>query len=185
MINDLKKKCRQRMEKAIEALNNHFAKIRTGRANPGIVEHIKVDYYGTEVPVAQIAHITVLDSHTLGITPWEKGIASKIEKAIRDSDLGVNPIVTGDLIRLPLPPLTEERRREMTKIAKHEVEQAKVAVRNIRRDIIAEIKDLQKAKEVSEDEAKRAEEDIQKLTNEFINTIDQLMQAKEKELMSI
>ncbi len=184
-MKDNKKECSQRMEKALEALNANFAKIRTGRANPALVEHIKIDYYGSDTPISQVAHITVLDAHTLGINPWEKGMASKIEKAIRDSDLGVNPVVTGDLLRIPLPPLTEERRKEMTKLARRETEQAKIAVRNIRRDIMADIKEQQKAKEIGEDEAKRLEDDIQKLTNEFIDKIDHLLETKEKELMSI
>jgi ribosome recycling factor len=173
------------MGKSIETLKHDLSKVRTGRAHAGLVDHLKVDYYGTETPIPQVANVTLADARTIAIQPWDKKMVQAVEKAIRDSDLGVNPATSGDVIRVPMPPLTEERRREMTKIVKHEGENAKVAVRNIRRDAITHIKDLAKKHEVSEDDDKRAEAEIQKMTDKAIADIDKLVADKEKDLMAV
>ena len=184
-IAEIKKQAVDKMAKSVETLKHDLTKVRTGRAHAGLVDHLKVDYYGTDTPIPQVANVTLADARTIQIQPWDKKMVHAIEKAIRDSDLGVNPATSGDVIRVPMPALTEERRREMTKIVKHEGENAKVAVRNIRRDAIAHLKGLAKEHEVSEDEEKRAESEIQKVTDKSIGEIDKLVAEKEKELMSV
>ncbi len=185
MINEIIQDAASRMEKSLESLRHDLAKVRTGRAHPGLLAHVSIDYYGIDTPISQAANITVLDARTLGITPWEKGLASKIEKAILTSDLGLNPANMGDTLRIPMPPLNEERRKELVKVVKGEAEKARIAIRNIRRDANSDIKELLKEKEISEDEAKKAEEKIQKLTNDMIAKADNIAQDKEKDLMEI
>ena len=185
MINDIKKSAEDKMKKSIEALKADFAKVRTGRAHTGILDHVKVDYYGSPMPINQVANVSVLDAHTLGVQPWEKPMVAKVEKAIRDADLGLNPATMGDIIRVPMPPLTEERRKELVKLVRGESENGKVAVRNIRRDAIAHVKDLLKNKEIGEDDNRRAEDDIQKLTDKYIAEIDKALAEKEKELLAV
>ncbi len=185
MINEIKKAAEDKMKKSVEALRNEFAKVRTGRAHAGILDHVKVDYYGSLTSIGQVANISVLDAHTLGVTPWEKQMAGKIEKAIRDSDLGLNPAAVGDLVRVPIPAMTEERRKELVKVVRHEAEQGKVAVRNIRRDAIAHLKDLLKKSEISEDDERRAQDEIQKLTDKYIAEMDKATAEKEKDLMAV
>jgi ribosome recycling factor len=184
-INDIKKTATDKMAKSVETLKGDLGKVRTGRAHAGIIDHIRVDYYGTEMPIRQVANVTLADARTISVQPFEKKMVQPIEKAIRDSDLGVNPAVSGDVIRIPMPALTEERRRELTKIVKHEGENAKVAIRNIRRDAISHLKDLLKESEVSEDQEKRAADEVQKLTDKAIADIDKLVAEKEKELMAV
>jgi len=184
-INDIKKTATEKMAKSVDTLKNDLGKVRTGRAHTGIIDHVKVDYYGSDVPIKQVANVTLADARTISVQPFEKKMVQAIEKAIRDSDLGVNPATSGDVIRIPMPPLTEERRKELTKIVKHEGENAKVAVRNIRRDAISHLKDLLKESEVSEDQEKRAADEIQKLTDKSIGDIDKLVGEKEKELMAV
>ena len=184
-IAEIKKQATDKMAKSVEQLKHDLSKVRTGRAHAGLVDHLKVDYYGTDTPIPQVANVTLADARTIAIQPWDKKMVQAVEKAIRDSDLGVNPATSGDVIRVPMPPLTEERRREMTKIVKHEGENAKVAVRNIRRDAITHIKDLAKKHEVSEDDDKRAEAEIQKMTDKAIADIDKLVADKEKDLMAV
>jgi ribosome recycling factor len=184
-IGEIKKQATEKMAKSVDTLKHDLAKVRTGRAHPGILDSIRVDYYGTEMPINQVANVTLSDARTISIQPFEKKMAHVIEKAIRDSDLGVNPASTGDVIRVPMPALTEERRRELTKIVKHEGENAKVAVRNIRRDAIQHLKNLLKESEVSEDEEKRAQDEVQKLTDKSIIDIDKLVAEKEKDLMAV
>lgn len=185
MISDIKKSAEDKMRKSIEALKTEFSKVRTGRAHAGILDHVKVDYYGSLVPVSQVANVSVLDPHTLGVTPWEKKMAQAIEKAIRDSDLGLNPASVGDLVRVPIPAMTEERRKELVKVVRGEAEGAKVAVRNIRRDAIAHLKELLKNHEIGEDEERRAQDEVQKLTDRHIADIDKLLADKEKDLMAV
>jgi ribosome recycling factor len=185
MIADVKKTAEQKMQKSLDALKTDLGKVRTGRAHTGILDHITVDYYGTQMPLNQVANVTLIDARTVGISPWEKKMAAVIEKAIRDSDLGLNPAAQGDLIRVPMPALTEERRRELTKVVKAEGENAKVAVRNLRRDANHHLKELLKQKEVSEDDERRAQDEIQKLTDKFIAEIDKLLAAKEADLMAV
>jgi ribosome recycling factor len=185
MIEDIKADARNRMGKSVEALKVELSKIRTGRAHPSLLDHIQVDYYGSQVPLAQTANVSVEDSRTLMVTPWEKQMVPVIEKAIMTSDLGLNPNTAGTTIRIPMPPLTEERRKDMVRIVRAEAEGARVAVRNIRRDANSDFKDLLKEKEISEDEDRRAQDDIQKLTNEFIEQIDKVLATKEAELMEI
>ncbi len=185
MIADVKKTAEQKMHKSIEALKADLGKIRTGRAHTGILDHITVDYYGTQMPLNQVANLTLVDARTIGISPWEKKMGAVIEKAIRDSDLGLNPSAQGDLIRVPMPALTEERRRELIKVVKGEGENAKVAVRNLRRDANHHLKDLLKQKSVSEDDERRAQDEVQKLTDKFIAEIDKLLAAKENDLMAV
>ena len=184
-IEDIRKTAEQKMAKSIEAFKQELMKIRTGRAHPGLLDQVHVDYYGSMVPISQVANVTLLDARTISVQPWEKGMGPKIEKAIRESDLGLNPAAQGDLLRVPMPPLTEERRRELTKIVKHEGENAKVAVRNIRRDALTHLKDLEKKGEVSQDEEKRAADEVQKMTDKAIGDIDRLVAEKEKELMAV
>lgn len=185
MIKEILADAKDRMEKSLESLRHDLAKIRTGRAHPDMLAHIMIDYYGIETPISQAANITILDARTLGITPWEKGLASKIEKAILMSDLGLNPANLGDSLRIPMPALNEERRKEMVKLVRGEAEKGRVAIRNIRRYANSDIKDLLKEKEISEDEAKKAEENIQKLTNDMIAKADVIVQEKEQDLMEI
>jgi len=185
MIADVKKTAEQKMHKSLEALKSDLGKVRTGRAHTGILDHITVDYYGTQMPLNQVANLTLLDARTIGISPWEKKMGAVIEKAIRESDLGLNPAAQGDVIRVPMPALTEERRRELIKVIKGEGENAKVAVRNLRRDANHHLKDLLKQKAVSEDDERRAQEDIQKLTDKFIAEIDKLLATKETDLMAV
>jgi ribosome recycling factor len=184
-IADIKKNAEQRMRKSLDALKTDLGKIRTGRAHTGILDHVNVDYYGTPTPISQVANVTLIDARTIGISPWEKKLGAAIEKAIRESDLGLNPAAQGDLIRVPMPALTEERRRELTKVVKSEGENAKVAVRNLRRDANNTLKDQLKAKTISEDEERRAQDEVQKLTDRFISEIDKMLAAKEAELMAI
>ena len=184
-IQDIKKQATDKMAKSVETLKNDLGKVRTGRAHVGILDHIRVDYYGSEMPINQVANVTLSDARTIAIQPFEKKMTQVIEKAIRDSDLGVNPATSGDMIRVPMPALTEERRKELTKIVKHEGENAKVAVRNIRRDAITHLKNLLKEGEVSEDEEKRAQEEVQKMTDRSIGDIDRLVAEKEKDLMAV
>jgi|SRR5665213_690860 len=184
-IGDIKKQAGEKMAKSIETLKADLAKVRTGRAHTGLIDHIRVDYYGAEMPLNQVANISLADARTIAIQPFEKKMVPVVEKAIRDSDLGVNPATAGDAIRIPMPALTEERRRELTKIVKHEAESAKVAVRNIRRDAITHLRDLVKKAEASEDEDKRAQDDVQKLTDKAIGDIDRLVAEKEKDLMAV
>ena len=185
MIPEFKQTTEQKMQKSITALKDNFQKIRTGRAHTGILDTVKIDYYGTPTPLSQVATLSLLDAHTISITPFDKKMASPIEKAIRDADLGLNPSSVGELIRVPMPPLTEERRKEMVKIVRSESETARIAIRNIRRDANQWLKDQLKQKEISEDEERRTQEEIQKLTDKFITEIDKLVQTKEAELMSV
>ena len=185
MISELKKVTEQKMQKSIEALKHDLAKVRTGRAHVGLLDHVQVDYYGSMMPINQVANVTLVDSRTLGVQPWEKTMVGKVEKAIRECDLGLNPATQGDLIRVPMPPLTEERRRDLIKVVKHECENARVAIRNLRRDANATLKDLLKNKECSEDDERRAQDEVQKLTDKYIAEIDKQFTQKETELMAI
>ncbi|AVZ79272.1 ribosome recycling factor [Zoogloeaceae bacteirum Par-f-2] len=185
MISELKKTTEQKMQKSIEVLKADLAKVRTGRAHTGLLDHVMVEYYGSMVPVNQVANVTLIDARTIGVQPWEKNMISKVEKAIRDSDLGLNPAAQGEIIRVPMPPLTEERRRDLTKVVRHEGETAKVAVRNLRREANQQLKDAVKDKLITEDEERRAEDDIQKLTDRAVAEIDKLLAQKEQELMQI
>jgi ribosome recycling factor len=184
-IADIKKNVEGKMDQSIEALKTNLSKIRTGRANPALLDAVQVEYYGSMVPLSQVANVALLDARTISVQPWEKGMGAKIEKAIRESDLGLNPASMGDLIRVPMPPMSEERRKEMTKLVKSEGEAAKIAVRNLRRDANEAVKKLVKDKTASEDDQKRAETDIQKLTDKHVATIDQLVAAKEQEVMAV
>ena len=185
MIPELKKNAEQKMQKSVEALKTDLAKVRTGRAHVGLLDHVQVEYYGSMVPVNQVANITLIDARTIGVQPWEKNMFNKVEKAIRDCDLGLNPANQGDIIRVPMPALTEDRRRELTKVVKHEGENAKVAVRNLRRDANNHLKDAVKDKTISEDDERRTQEEVQKLTDKYIAEIDKLLAQKEQELMQI
>ena len=185
MINDIKSDADVRMKKSIEALGKELGKIRTGRAHPSVLDQVTVDYYGTPSPLSQVASVSVTDARTLTVTPWEKPMVAVIEKAILTANLGLNPSTSGNNIRVPLPPLTEERRRELIKVMRAEGEQGRVAVRNIRRDAISDVKTLLKEKDITEDEARRAEDDIQKITNTNIAEIEKILDAKEKDLMEI
>jgi ribosome recycling factor len=185
MIEDLKKDARQRMKKSIAALKHEFSGVRTGRAHTGLLDHVTVDYYGAEVPLNQAANVHVEDARTLAVQPWEKSMVPKIEKAIISADLGLNPTTAGTVIRIPLPPLTEERRRELVKVVKQEAENARIAVRNIRRDVNADLKALLKDKDITEDEERAAEQAIQKITDESIAEIDAMLEQKEKDLMEV
>src|SRR4051812_17801244 len=182
---DVRKTAEQKMQKSLEALKADLGKVRTGRAHAGILDHVMVDYYGSPMPIPKVANVTLLDARTIGITPWEKKMVAVIEKAIRESDLGLNPATQGETIRVPMPALTEERRRELTKVVKHEGENAKVAVRNLRRDANNALKELLKSKAASEDQERHAQNDIQKLTDRFIAEIDKALTAKEAELMAV
>lgn len=184
-IEEIRSTVEGKMEQSISAFKNNLSKIRTGRANPAMLDAVQVEYYGSMLPLSQVANLSLLDSRTVGIQPWEKGMGSKIEKAIRDSDLGLNPSSMGDLIRVPMPVMSEERRRELTKLARSEGENAKVAVRNLRRDANESVKKLEKDKLVSEDDQKRSEADIQKLTDRFIAEVDRLVVSKEQDIMAV
>ena len=185
MIAETKKDAAERMQKCVAALKNELKKLRTGRAHPGLLEHIRVDYYGNEVPLNQVANVALEDARTLTVSPWEKTMVQAIEKAIMKSDLGLMPATAGTVIRVPMPPLTEERRRDLTKVVRHEAENARVAVRNVRRDVMSDLKDMLKEKLVSQDEDRRAQDDIQKLTDKYVAEIDQVLTDKEKELMQV
>ncbi|MEJ2390660.1 MAG: ribosome recycling factor [Gammaproteobacteria bacterium] len=185
MLNDLKKDAETRMGKSIESLRSELTKLRTGRAHTSLLDHVMVDYYGSPVPINQVANVNVGDARSLTVVPWEKKMVPLVEKAILNSDMGLNPVTAGEVIRVPLPALTEERRRDMTKIVRAEGEGARVAIRNIRRDVLSDIKDLLKAKELTEDEERRAQDDVQKITDKYIAEVDKMIEAKEKDLMEI
>ena len=184
-VADIKKTMEGKMDQSIEAFKNNLTKIRTGRANPALLDTMQVDYYGSLMPISQVANVSLIDARTIGVQPWEKGMGAKIEKAIRESDLGLNPASMGDLIRVPMPPMSEERRKEMTKLVRHEGENAKIAIRNLRRDANEHVKKLVKDKLASEDDQKRAEGDIQKVTDKHIASIDTLVAAKEQEILAV
>ena len=185
MIEDVKKDCTLRMGKSVDALELAMAKIRTGRAHPSLLDHVMVNYYGTDTPVKQVANVSVEDGRTLAVTPWEQAMVAPVEKAILNSDLGLNPSSAGNVIRVPLPPLTEERRKDLIRIVRQEAEQARVAIRNIRRDANSELKEAAKEKMISEDDERRGHEIIQKLTDQYIKEIDEVLAAKEEDLMSV
>jgi len=182
---DIKKGADQKMQRSIEAFKSDLAKIRTGRAHTGLLDHIQVDYYGSNVPISQVANLTLIDARTIGVQPWEKKMVAVVEKAIRESDLGLNPATQGDQIRVPMPALTEERRRELTKVVKSEGETAKIAVRNLRRDANEQLKKLVKDKEISEDDERRASDEVQKLTDKYVAEIEKLVHTKEAEIMTV
>jgi len=184
-IAEIKKTAEAKMHKSVEALRHELQKVRTGRAHPGILDQVHVDYYGSMVPISQVANVSLLDARTISVQPWEKGMGAKIEKAIRESDLGLNPAAQGDLLRVPMPALTEERRKELTKVVRHEGEEAKVAVRNLRRDANEHLKKMLKDKQVAEDEERRAQDDVQKLTDRTVAEIDNLVHAKEAEVLAV
>jgi ribosome recycling factor len=184
-IADVKKNTEQKMQKSLETLKADLAKVRTGRAHTGILDHVKVDYYGTPTQISQVANITLIDARTIGVQPWEKKMVAAVEKAIRESDLGLNPSTQGDIIRVPTPALTEERRKEMVKLVKGEAEDAKVAVRNIRRDANEGLKKLVKDKSISEDDERRAQDEVQKLTDRYVADIDKMVADKEKEILTV
>ncbi len=184
-ISEIQNATEARMDQSIAVFVNSLTRIRTGRANPALLDSIQVDYYGSTVPLSQVANVSLLDARTISIQPWEKGMGAKIEKAIRESDLGLNPASMGDLIRVPMPPMSEERRKEMTKLVRHEGESAKIAVRNLRRDANESVKKLVKDKLASEDDQKRAEADIQKVTDRHVASIDQLVAGKEQEILAV
>ena len=184
-ISDVKKNTDQRMHKSIDTLKADLAKVRTGRAHTGILDHVQVDYYGNPTLLSQVANVTLIDARTIGVQPWEKKMVATVEKAIRDADLGLNPSTQGDMIRVPTPPLTEERRKEMVKLVKNEAEDAKIAIRNIRRDANEGLKKILKEKACSEDDERRAQDDIQKLTDRFVADVDKLVAEKEKEVLTV
>jgi len=185
MIPELKKTTEQKMQKSLEALKSDLGKVRTGRAHAGILDHVQVDYYGSLMPINQVANVNLLDARTIGVTPWEKKMAQVIEKAIRDSDLGLNPAMMGDTVRVPMPALTEERRKDLIKVVRGEAENARVAVRNLRRDANHALKEAVKAKSISEDDERRAEEEVQKLTDRYIAEVDKALAQKESDLMAV
>jgi ribosome recycling factor len=184
-IPDIKKTAQDKMGKSVESFKNELHKIRTGRAHPGLLDQVHVDYYGSSVPISQVANVTLLDARTISVQAWEKGMSAKIERAIRESDLGLNPSSQGDLLRVPMPALTEERRKELTKVVRHAGEEAKIAVRSIRRDANEHLKKLLKDKDVSEDDERRAQDEVQRLTDRTIVEIDRLVQGKEAEVMAV
>ena len=185
MIADVKKTTEQKMNKSLETLKADFGKVRTGRAHSGILDHVSVEYYGNPTLLTQVANVTLIDARTIGVQPWEKNMISVVEKAIRDADLGLNPSTNGDVIRVPMPMLTEERRRDLIKVVKAEAENAKVAMRNVRRDANEQLKKLLKDKQVSEDDERRAQDEVQKLTDRYVAEIDKALQAKETDLMAV
>jgi ribosome recycling factor len=185
MINELKKSAEQKMQKTVETLKHDYQKVRTGRAHTGLLDHIQVDYYGALMPIAQVANVTLGDPRTIAVQPWEKKMVPVVEKAIRDSDLGLNPATSGDVIRVPMPALTEERRKELIKVVRHEAENARVAVRNVRRDANEHLKKLLKEHKVSEDDERHAQTDVQKITDRYIAEIDKVLQGKEADLMAV
>jgi ribosome recycling factor len=184
-IVEIKQQATQKMQQSLESFQHSLTKIRTGRANPGLLDTVQVDYYGAMVPISQVANVALLDARTISVSPWEKGMGAKIEKAIRDSDLGLNPASQGDLIRVPMPAMTEERRKELTKVVRAEGEHAKVAIRNLRRDANDSVKKLLKEKLASEDDERRSQEDIQKFTDRFIADVDKLVAGKEQDIMAV
>jgi ribosome recycling factor len=184
-IADIKKTAEQKMGRSVEAFKSDLQKIRTGRAHTGLLDQVHVEYYGSHVPISQVANVTLLDARTISVQPWEKGMGAKIEKAIRESDLGLNPSAQGDLLRVPMPPLSEERRRDLTKVVRHAAEESKIAVRNLRRDANEHAKRLMKDKEITEDEERRSLDELQKLTDRTIAEIDRLTSAKEAEIMAV
>lgn len=183
MIDDIKKDAGRRMAKSVEAIKGEFRRLRTGRAHTGLLEHITVEYYGSEVPISQAATVGIEDARTLTVTPWEKQMVAVVEKAILTSDLGLTPVSAGTVIRVPLPPMTEERRKELVRVVRHEAETGRVAVRNIRRDALSDVKELLKEKLITEDDDHRAHEEIQKLTDRYIASVDELLKEKEAEIM--
>jgi len=185
MINEVKKSAEQKMHKTVETLKHDYQKVRTGRAHTGLLDHIQVDYYGSMMPINQVANVTLGDARTIAVQPWEKKMVAVVEKAIRDSDLGLNPATSGDVIRVPMPALTEERRKELIKVVRHEAENARVAVRNVRRDANEHLKKLLKDHKVSEDDERHAQTDVQKLTDRYIAEIDKVLQGKEADLMAV
>ena len=185
MLNELKQDAQERMAKTVEALSHQLAKIRTGRATPAILDAVKVDYYGSDTPIAQVAQVKVEDARTLAVTPWEKNMVPAIEKAILTSDLGLNPSTAGDVIRVPMPPLTEETRKGYVKQAKAEAEQSRISVRNIRRDVLADVKSLLKDKDISEDDERRTGDEVQKITDKYVGEIDAMLAVKEKDLLEV
>lgn len=185
VIADLKKTTEQKMDKSVESFKNDLGKVRTGRAHTGLLDHVMVDYYGTPTPIQQVAKVILLDSRTIGVTPFEKKLISTVEKSLRESDLGLNPATSGDTIRLPMPSLTEERRKELVKVVRHEAENARVAVRNLRRDANNHLKEALKKKEISENDERRAQDEVQKATDRHIATIDKMLQQKEAELLAV
>lgn len=184
-IAEIKQSAEQKMGKTLESLKNDLAKVRTGRAHTGILDHVMVDYYGSPTAIPQVANVSLVDSHTLGVQPWEKSMVAKVEKAIRDGDLGLNPSTYGDIIRVPMPSLTEERRRDLVKVVRNEAEGARVAIRNIRRDANGSLKDMVKDKTATEDEERRTQDDVQKLTDKYIAEIDKMLADKEKDLLAV
>jgi ribosome recycling factor len=184
-ITEIKKTAEQKMGKSVEAFKNELHKIRTGRAHPGLLDQVHVDYYGSMVPISQVANVSLVDARTIGVQPWEKGMGAKIEKAIRESDLGLNPSSQGDLIRVPMPALSEERRRDLTKVVRHAGEEARIAVRSVRREANEHLKKLLKDKLVAEDDERRAQDEVQRLTDRTIGEIDRLVQGKEAEVMAV
>jgi len=184
-IPEIKKTAETKMGKSIEAFKHELQKVRTGRAHPGLLDQVHVDYYGSMVPISQVANVTLLDARTISVQPWEKGMGAKIEKAIRESDLGLNPAAQGDLLRVPMPALTEERRKDLTKVVRHAGEETKIAVRNLRRDANEHLKKLLKDKLATEDEERRAQDDVQKLTDRVIAEIDRLVHGKEAEILAV
>ena len=185
VIADLKKTTEQKMDKSVQAFKGDLSRVLTGRAHTGLLDHVTVDYYGTPTPLAQVAKIILLDARTIGVAPFEKKLIAAVEKAIRESDLGLNPATAGDTIRVPMPSLTEERRKELIKVVRHEAENARVAVRNLRRDAIHHLKEALKKKEISENDERRAQDEVQKMTDRHVAEIDRLLQEKEKELMAV
>ena len=185
VIADLKKTTDQKMDKSVQSFKADLGKVRTGRAHTGLLDHVKVDYYGTPTPITQVAKIVLIDARTIGVTPFEKKLITTVEKSIREADLGLNPSTSGDTIRLPMPPLTEERRKELIKVVKHDAENARIAVRNLRRDANHQLKEALKNHEVSENDERRAQDEVQKMTDRHIATIEKLLQEKEKELMAV
>ncbi len=185
MLEDLRKDASARMQKCVQVFQADLKKMRTGRAHPSLVEHLKVDYYGSDVPLQQVANISIEDARTLVISPWEKTMVGPIEKAIHKSELGLTPMTAGTVIRVPLPPLTEERRRDISKVVRQDAENARVSIRNVRRDVLTDIKELLKEKEISQDDERKAQDDIQKLTDRFIGEVDQQLAAKEKEILQV
>jgi len=185
MIAELKKNTEQKMQKSLESLKLDLGKVRTGRAHTGILDHVQVEYYGSPVPLGQVANLTLIDARTIGVQPWEKQLLPKVEKAIRDADLGLNPSTMGELVRVPMPALTEERRKELIKVVRAEAENARIAVRNLRRDANNQLKEAVKAKEISEDDERRTQDDVQKLTDRHIAEVDKILAQKEQDLMQV
>jgi ribosome recycling factor len=185
MLNDIKIDATQRMQKCVQVFQADIRKLRTGRAHPSLVENLKIDYYGSDVPLTQVANISIEDARTIVISPWEKQVVQAIEKAIFKSDLGLTPMTAGTVIRVPLPPLTEERRRDITKVVRGDAENAKISIRNVRRDVLSDVKEALKEKLISQDDERKAQDEIQKLTDKFVADVDQLLAAKEKEIMQV